>query len=212
MRYTPPLQTARFVSREKRFFAHLELPDGSPLTAHLANTGSMRGCAEVGAPVRIWDSQNPARKLRFSVEQICVGGRWILVNTARPNTIVEEALRAGVVPELTGYPVIQRERRPDGTRRRLDFLLQGPAGRAWVEVKNVTLLEDGVLRFPDAVTERGRHHLEVLVDRVRAGERAVLFFHAGHEGGLRVEVAREVDPAYGVALDRTMDAEIKIVY
>ena len=211
MRYSSRLRTACFVAREKRFFAHLRLPDGSAMTAHLANTGSMRGCAEVGAPVRIWDSQNPGRKLRYSVEQICIDGRWILVNTARPNTIVEEALLAGVVPELAGYPSIWRERRPEGTRRRLDFLLEGPAGRAWVEVKNVTLLEGDVLRFPDAVTERGRHHLDVLVERVRQGERAVLFFHVGHEGGRRVEVARDVDPAYAAALDRALASGVEVL-
>ncbi len=210
MRYPHPLVEARFVRRYKRFFVDVRMADGTIVTAHCANTGAMTGCTAPDAPVRLSRAANPKRKLRWSLEQIQVGGHWILAHTARPNTIVAEALHAGQIPSLRGYTSIERERRLGESR--IDFRLHGPEQPpTWVEVKNVTLLEaDGVLRFPDAITARGRRHLDELASRARLGERAMLLLHVGHSGGERVGPARHVDPAWGQALDAALSAGVEV--
>jgi len=171
---------------------------GERVTAHIANTGSMRACTAPRAPVRLSRSDNPKRKLAWSVEQISVGGHWIVVNTARPNAVVAEGIAGGQVPELSGYPVLRREQRLGDSR--VDLLLERGSDRAWVEVKNATLLAGNALRFPDARTVRGTRHVRELAAAVGPSTRAVLFFHVGHEGGAWVEPAEDVDPEYAAAL------------
>jgi sugar fermentation stimulation protein A len=211
VKYPSPLVEGRFVRRYKRFFADVELEGLGVVTAHCANTGAMTACVEPGSPVRLSPSDNPRRKLAWSLEQSCVGGQWILVHTGRPNRIVREAIVAGRVPELSGYATVESEKRAGESR--LDLLLSHPGRRsAWVEVKNVTMLDpDGVLRFPDAVTARGARHLEALKTQVEDGDRAVLFLHVGHSGGARVEPARAVDPAWAMALERAMEAGVEVI-
>lgn len=208
MNYDAPLVEAVFLRRYKRFFVDVAL-DGQVVTAHCANTGSMRSCTAPEAPVRLSYSDNPKRKLAWSVEQIRVDGRWIVVNTARPNHVVAEGIAAGRVPELAGYPRLERER-PLGNSR-VDLRLSGAQGCAWVEVKNVTLVEDDIAWFPDAVTARGTKHLRELADAVAPGVRAVLFLHVGHEGGREVRPAVDVDPVWAGALVEAVHRGVEVV-
>lgn len=180
----------RILDRRKRFLADVELPGGERVVAHLANTGKMTGCWEPGAPCRLSHHPGRGRKLPWSVEQIHVGG-WILVNSARPNQLVHEALLAGTLAELP-FDHLRREAPfPDGGR--VDFLLDGSC---WVEVKNATLKRGQGVVFPDTVTARGLAHLEALQARIDAGDRGVLLLHVGHEHGASVAPARDLDPAW----------------
>ena len=212
LRYDSPLVPARLVRRYKRFFADCELDDGTPVTAHLANTGKMTGCWKAGAPCRLSRSTDPKRKLAWSVEQTCIDGRWILVNTARPNRIVEEALRAG---RLGAAGAIRAEARyPEGLHGRADFRLDafdGRPGTTWLEVKNATLREGETVWFPDTVTVRGAKHLDTLSALLDRGDHAVLLLHVGTEGGSRVQVARHLDPAFGAALDRAVEKGLRVL-
>lgn len=208
MTYDAPLVEGVFLRRYKRFFVDVEL-DGRVVTAHCANTGSMRACTAPRAPVRLSHHADPRRKLAWSLEQIRVDGRWIVVNTARPNHVVAEALGAGRVPELLGYDRVLRER-PLGASR-VDLQLTGGRGVAWVEVKNVTLVEDDVAWFPDAVTARGTKHLRELAGVVGPGVRAVLFLHVGHEGGREVRPAVHIDPVWAEALVDATAAGVEVV-
>ena len=99
----PPLTNGRILKRYKRFLADIELPDGSQVTAHCPNTGSMLGCWAPDAPVQISHSDNPKRKLAWTLERVDMGNGWIGVHTGRTNGVVEEAIRAGAVPLLGGY-------------------------------------------------------------------------------------------------------------
>jgi sugar fermentation stimulation protein A len=209
MRIPGPLSTGVFLRRYKRFFADVRLDTGEEVTAHCANTGSMRACTAPLAPVRLSLSDNPRRKLPYSLEQIQVDGRWIVVNTARPNAVVHEALAAGTVPELAGYGSVRREVRLGESR--IDFLLEGGAGRAWVEVKSVTLCEGERLSFPDAVTTRGTRHLEALMGALAPQTRAVLFLLVGTEGGTWFEPADDIDPAWGGAVRRARAAGVEVI-
>lgn len=206
----PELVPAVLLRRYKRFLADVRLPDGSACVAHMPNPGRMTSCLADGeTPCRLSDAGEGRRKLRYTVELTRVGDTWVLVNTQRPNAIVGEALREGRIAELAGYPTIEAER-ATGTGSRIDWRLSDGDRVAWVEVKNATLVRDGVAAFPDAVTSRGARHLAELEARVAAGDRAVLLFHVGRGDAVAVTAADDVDPAYGSALRRAADRGVEL--
>lgn len=212
MQFEAPLEQVVFLRRYKRFLADVRRADGTELTVHCANSGSMKGCQPPHARAWIRDSGNPKRKLRHSLELIEVDGAKVLLNTQRPNAIVEEALLAGQIPELLGYPKLTREVRYGAENSRIDVLLENTDGRCWVEVKNATMgVGGGVTRFPDAVTVRGTKHLRELQAMVEAGDRAVLFFCVGRDDSVVVEPADDIDPTYGRALRQAVAAGVEIL-
>ncbi|WP_321339572.1 DNA/RNA nuclease SfsA [Breoghania sp.] len=198
----PPLVPGRLIKRYKRFLADVELADGSTITAHCANPGSMMGISAPGNPVWLSVSDNPKRKLSHSWELVEVEGVLIGVSTARPNALVEEAILAGVIPELSGYETLRREVKY-GKNSRVDILLEdAQKPLTYVEVKNVHMMrEKGLAEFPDAVTARGAKHLVELGDMVEAGHRAVMVYLVQYPGCERLRFARDIDPAYGAAFD-----------
>ncbi len=206
MRYDGPLIDARFVARRKRFLCDVVTRDGEALTAHVANTGAMTGCTAPDAPVRLRDSRDPKRKLRYSVEQIEVDGHWIVVNTARANQVVDEALRGTLGERFGTGPVYREVRHGD---RRIDFGVGEPM-HTLLEVKSVTMLQGDRLVFPDAVTERGRKHVEALAGLAAEGRRGVLLFLAPREGGVEVGLAEHVDPRYARAVRDAVAAGVRV--
>lgn len=207
----PPLIGGRLVNRYKRFLADVALADGTVVTAHCPNSGSMRGCAEPGRPVYLSRHDTPRRKLAYTWELIAMPGSLVGVNTLVPNRLVARSVAAGGVPELAGYPEVRPEV-PVGAHTRLDLLLQDHAGRkTFVEIKNCTLVEDGLACFPDAVTTRGRKHLEVLGDLHRQGHRSVIFFLIQRMDATAFAPADAIDPAYGEALRRAAAAGVEVL-
>lgn len=194
--------------RYKRFLADVQLADGSEVTVHCPNSGSMMGCAEPGSTVLLSRSANLARKYPFTWELVKVGTTWVGINTGRPNSLVREAVCEGTVPELAGYDTIRPEVRY-GKNSRIDLLLSGPAGLCYVEVKNVTLVDGETARFPDAVTKRGQKHLLELVQVVREGGRGVIFFVVQRGDARRVEPADGIDPEYGRLLRRAVEQGVE---
>lgn len=164
----------------------------------------MATCWEPGAPVQLSHSASPKRKLAWTLERVDMGAGWVGVNTARPNAVVAEGITAGRIASLAGYQGLRREVRfePAGLPRgRIDIgLTDGPELDALVEVKNVTLVDGDFLRFPDAVSERGRKHLDLLLSAVRSGLRGVILFAANRPEGDRVGPAWNRDPAYAQRL------------
>jgi sugar fermentation stimulation protein A len=140
-------------------------------------------------------------------------GAWACVNTARPNGQAREAIETGVVTELAGYTACRSEVRYGSEKSRIDLHLSGheSLSDAWVEVKNVTLCEQGVGYFPDAVTLRGQKHLRELMAQVAVGERAVLLFVVNHSGIEVVKPADEIDPAYGKLLREARAAGVEVL-
>lgn len=196
----PPLIPGRLIKRYKRFLADIELEDGSVVTAHCPNSGSMLSCNLPGSPVRLSLSPNPNRKLAYTWELLQVNGFWVGLNTMLPNRLAEEAIQDGTIVELQGYPKLRREVAYGSERSRIDILLEGDARRCYVEVKNVTLVEDGMALFPDAVTTRGQKHLRELMEMVRNGDRGVLLFTVQRGDGNAVAPADRIDPEYGKLL------------
>ncbi|PLX83801.1 MAG: DNA/RNA nuclease SfsA [Desulfuromonas sp.] len=207
MRLPAPLIKGRLLRRYKRFFADIELADGTIVTAHTPNTGSMQQCAIAGYPVLISAANNPKRKLRYTLELIKVKDHWVDTHTQRTNRVVEEALNAGRIAGLSGYRL--RPEFPFGASR-IDFLLESDYGNVLVEVKNVTLCQpEGCACFPDAVTTRGQKHLLELMAAVEQGYRAVIFFLVQRAEAERFAPADHIDPAYGQLLRQAVNAGVE---
>lgn len=206
------LISGRLIKRYKRFLADMTLDDGREVTAHCPNTGSMKNCADPDSRVWVLDSQNPKRKYPLGWEIVEVEERFLAcINTGRANKLVWEAIDSGVISQLQGYSSIRQEVKY-GENSRIDLLLEDPdKGRAWVEVKNVTLLEsEGWGSFPDAVTARGAKHLQELSRMVEQGDRAVMLFCVPHTGINRVRPADHIDPEYGRLLRLAMDSGVEV--
>ncbi|TLM98003.1 DNA/RNA nuclease SfsA, partial [bacterium] len=203
-----PLYRGTLLRRYKRFLADVQLADGSTITVHCPNSGSMMGCAQPGSTVLLSHSGNPARKYPFTWELVEVGSTWVGINTGRPNSLVREAICEGTVQELAGYDAIRPEVRY-GKNSRIDLLLSGPGGACYVEVKNVTLVDGETALFPDAVTERGQKHLLELMQVVREGGRGVIFFVVQREDARCVAPADRIDPEYGRLLRTAVESGVE---
>lgn len=221
MNYTHTLCEARLIRRYKRFLADVERPDGSQITLHCPNTGSMKNCIFPGGRVWYSESNNPKRKYPCTWEQaevpVCFAGQPRTtvagLNTGRANGLVEELLAAGRVPALAEYDTLTREVRYGQENSRIDLLLQAEGlADCYIEVKSVTLAcGDGLGLFPDAVTTRGLKHLRELIHVREQGYRAVLFFCVQHSGIDRVSPADEIDPLYGQTLREAARAGVELM-
>ena len=213
MKFDPPFEQAVFVKRYKRFFADVELLDGSTLTIHCANTGSMQHCLNPGTPCWFSRSNNPKRKLPGTLEIVTTASGLLAgVNTSRSNHLVAEAITSGTIEELQGYSKKTGEVRYGEEKSRIDLLLEKPGERCYVEVKNVTLeAENGLARFPDAVTTRGAKHLRELMRMVADGNRAVLLYCVQMTGIDRMIVAEDVDPIYAGTLNEAVAAGVEVL-
>lgn len=214
MKFPEPLIEGRLIRRYKRFLADVRLPDGTAVTAHCSNTGSMLGCQPADGRVWLSQSNNPARKLAYTWELVeTTPGMLACVNTARPNSQARGAIEAGRIPELMGYSDCRPEVKYGEEKSRIDLLLSGHESEpdAWVEVKNVTLEESGQGFFPDSVTTRGQKHLRELMAQVALGDRAVLLFVVNHTGIETVRPADHIDKLYGQLLRQACDAGVEVM-
>jgi len=205
MKFASPLIEGRLVSRYKRFFADIELTDGTIVTAHCANTGSMAGLKETGSRVWISKADNPKRKLQYDwrIIEICQAPKTALVgvHTAWPNKIVEEALGDQKIPELAGYGNLRREVKY-GENSRIDFLLEHEnKPPCYVEVKSITFSRtQGLAEFPDSPSIRAAKHVTELTNMVKQGARAVMLYVVQRDDCDRFKIANDVDPKYQEAI------------
>ena len=202
-----PLVAGRLVRRYKRFLADVELEDGSLVTAHTPNTGSMQQCAVPGQQVLLSKSDNPKRKLAWSWELVRVNEHWVDINTHRANRVVEEALRENLLPAFQNCSV-----RPEFpfAESRIDFMLETENEKVLLEVKNVTLCcQPGVACFPDAVTKRGQKHLRDLMLAKEQGWRAVIFFLVQRGDAQTFSPADEIDAEYGRLLREAVSCGVE---
>ncbi len=209
----PPLLSGRLIRRYKRFLADVRLDTGEMVTAHCPNSGRMTGCAEPGRPVHLSVHDSPKRRLKHTWQLIDMPTSPVGVNTLVPNRLVALAAASGQIPEFVGYSMIQPEVAV-AAHTRLDLRLTDARGSdIFVEVKNCTLVEDGQALFPDAVTARGRKHLEALAALRRAGHRAAIFYVVQRMDAERFAPADRIDPDYGRALRQAMDGGVEaLVY
>jgi sugar fermentation stimulation protein A len=211
MHYEPELIHGTLIRRYKRFLADIRLADGTEITAHCPNPGSMLRVGIPDRPVAVSLSTNKKRKLPYTWEMIELDGGWVGVHTGRTNALVEEALLAGQIVELRGFEQLRREV-PCGDSR-LDFLLTFEDGPdCYVEVKNVTLTDEGRRAiFPDSVTVRGQKHLRELIGLVHAGHRAAMLFLVNRDDCDEFGPADEIDPEYGKLLREAADQGVEVL-
>jgi sugar fermentation stimulation protein A len=202
--YSNGLKPGFLIKRYKRFLADIELPDGSLLTMHCPNTGSMQNCMIPGGRVWYSTSNNATRKYPNTWEFLeSQGGGLIGINTSISNALVKEAIENNGIAALRYYDHLKSEVKYGEQNSRIDFLLErtdtsGAISNCYVEVKNVSLcVDDGLGLFPDAVTKRGQKHLEELISVVRSGHRGVLLFCVQHSEIQQVRPADAIDPVYG---------------
>lgn len=219
MKFEPPLIAVTLLRRYKRFLADVRLPNGEEITVHCPNTGSMKYCVLPGTeqPALISDSGNAKRKYRHTLEAVQVAhGHWVGVNTGRGNALVADAILAGRIAELDPADGVEREVRFGDSR--FDLALgTRTAPHTYIEVKSVTLgpgpddQDHGIIRFPDSVTERGQKHLLALMEVVRGGGRAVLFFCVRHSGARGAGPADDVDVRYGQLLRQAVSQGVEVL-
>jgi len=208
-RFPIPLLKGVLRGRCKRFFAEVELENGQQVTAHCPNTGPMTGVCQVGAPVCLSYHPDPRRKLAYTWEMIQVGEVWVGINTGLPNRLVEWGLQQGWFPQLAQFSRWRRE--VVWGKSRMDFLLEGPGGCAYLEVKNTTWAVGSCALFPDTVTTRGQKHLEDLMEIRRQGQRALLLYWINRADCTEFAPGAERDPRYARLFHRALQAGVEVL-
>ena len=197
------------IKRYKRFLADVTLDDGTKVTAHCTNSGSMKSCLENGAEVYLTPVNDPKRKTKFTWEMIKINGDWVGINTGNPNKIAYEAISAGTIPGLENYTNVQREVKFDDSR--FDIFAENDDEQCFVEVKNVTMKEGKYARFPDAVTTRGQKHLKTLMEVKKREMRAVMLYIIQRSDVEIFAPATEIDPDYSKLLKEALNAGVEII-
>jgi sugar fermentation stimulation protein A len=207
----PKLTAGKLIKRYKRFLADVELKNGQTITAHCPNSGSMKECSEPGRTVYLSHHSSPKRKLKYTWELIDMPDSLVGVNTLVPNRLVFESVRAGLIKELAEYQKITKEVKV-GKGTRLDLVCEHEEKeKCYVEIKNCTLVNEGVAFFPDAVTTRGLKHLVELQMLISSGFRGVMFFLVQRMDAHLLKPAAHIDSAYSEELKRAEQNGVEIL-
>ena len=195
-----------FLARPNRFIAHVELA-GEQVVCHVKNTGRCRELLIPGATVYLEESDNPARKTKYDLVGVEKGTRLINMDSQAPNKVFGEWAQAGGF--RPGLTKLQPEKMYGNSR--FDFYWETPEERGFVEVKGVTLEEDGVVRFPDAPTQRGVKHLEELMAARAAGYQAAVCFVIQMGDVTCFQPNDCTHPEFGAALRRAARAGVEVL-
>lgn len=215
MRFTFTTEPARFIERPNRYVILAEIRSGATVRAHCPDPGRLRELLIPGATVHLSSTPREGRRttheLRF-VER-SETGLLISLDSRLPNALFREALDERTLEPFSDWTAYEPEvclpASGGRIRSRADFLLRGQDGvRTWVEVKSATLVEDRCAYFPDAVTERGRRHLEELAAIARSGERAAVCFIVQRPDADMLRPQWDRDPAFAEALEEAERAGV----
>lgn len=204
MRYDSVI-SGHFLERPNRFIAHVETENGVQ-TVHVKNTGRCRELLIPGAEVYLAKGSNPNRKTAYDLIAVKKNGLLVNMDAQAPNQVFAEwVLGGGFLPDVKA---LRREYTYGESR--LDFCLETERGLHLVEVKGVTLEEQGEARFPDAPTERGVKHIRELQRAVENGLDATLFFVVQMENMHSVSPNDVTHPAFGTALREAAAAGVHV--
>ncbi|MDZ7959930.1 MAG: DNA/RNA nuclease SfsA [Aulosira sp. DedQUE10] len=212
----PPLYPGILLKRYKRFFADVQLASGEVVTAHCPNTGPMTGVSTLGSLVQLSQSDNPNRKLAYTLELIQVHDNeptWVGVNTALPNRVVKLALAKYLFPELGDYSYIKGEVvYGQDKKSRVDFFLTGSEQERpiYLEVKNTTLAEGRLALFPDTETTRGQKHLRELMALLPL-TRGVMLYFINRSDCIEFAPGDSTDPIYGKLLREAIALGLEVL-
>ena len=208
MKLHPELVEARFLTRLNRFAALMEL-DGREVMVHVANSGRLGELLEPERRMLLAPAPGEHRKTQFDLALVDLESTLVSADARLPNALVAEALARGYLPPFAGYPQVRRE--VTYGESRLDLMLEGPAGRCYLETKSVTLVVDqGVAQFPDAPTSRGVKHLRTLSQAVAAGHRAAAVFVVQRSDARSLTPHDAADPEFSAALRSAHAAGVEV--
>ena len=196
-----------FLERPNRYLARVEI-DGQEIKAHVPDPGRLPGLMVPGRRVRLVYNPGPKRKTDYSLVLVRHGSIWVSVYPVFANKLVEKELVEGKLSCLSGYKSFNREVKWGESR--FDFQLNFPAGKVFVEVKSVSLVEKSEGKFPDAPTERGIKHLKGLIDLKKNGCRAAVLFVSQRSDARSITSNDEIDPKFGEWLRKAYQARVEL--
>jgi len=197
----------RFFRRLNRFAAEVLL-DGRRVLAHLPNSGRLRELLISGQPILLQRKKTKGRRTAYDLLHVRSGGRWVCLDARLPPLLIQEALKAGRIPEFAGFSTSKREVAVQ--EGRIDLLLAGPQGVCYVETKAVTLVVEGTALFPDAPTSRGTRHLLALQQAYEEGFRAAVIFVVQRADALRFAPNWQNDLRFAQTLERVARGGVSI--
>lgn len=208
MRLPEPLRRGRFIARPNRFRADVEL-DGTRLAAHVPNSGRLKEMLVPGAECALVMRSEPQRVTSCDLVLVRHAGLWVSTDARLPKALVREALEDDRLPSLHGWTAMRTE--PAHGAGRFDLEISGPWGAALMEIKSVTLVENGVARFPDAPTARGARHLRELAALAAGGRRAIVCFVVQRPDARSFAPHSVNDPDFTAACREANDAGVEFL-
>ena len=210
MKFNETLIAGEFIKRYKRFFVDVKIGN-EEVVAHCPNTGSMMGLLKKGNNVWLTKSDNPNRKLKYTLQVIQDQKSKVGINTHLTNKIVYDALRKGIIKNFKNLNNIQQEVK-FSENTRFDFLLTKKTKQTFVEVKNVTLSrKKQIAEFPDAITSRGLKHIRELLKANKKGYEIYLLFVIQRDDCSKFKLATDIDPKYCELLAKAVKKNLKIL-
>jgi len=210
MKFKEKLLQGTLIKRYKRFFVDIRYKN-KILTCHCPNTGSMMGLLEEDNKIWFSKTDNPKRKLKYTLEIVKVKNKMIGVNTLLSNKIVLEALNQKKIKSLIKYNNIKTEVK-FSNKTRFDFLISNDKEKCFIEVKNVTLIrKKKIAEFPDAITTRGTKHLKELIIAKEKGFKSYIFYLLQMEGCESFKIAKDIDVQYNLAFNEALKSGVKIL-
>ena len=210
MNFKNKLISGELIKRYKRFFVDVKI-DNKTVTAHCPNTGSMMGLLEKGNKVWLSKSDNPKRKLKYTLQVIESNGSKVGVNTHLTNKIALDAIYKSKIQNFKNYDFVKQEIK-FGNNTRFDLLLTKKNKKIFIEVKNVTLSRlKGIAEFPDAITSRGQKHIQELLNANKQGYNIYLLFVIQRDDCNKLKIAKDIDPKYCELLTKAVKKNLNIL-
>ena len=210
MNFKKKLISGELIKRYKRFFVDVKI-DNKTVTAHCPNTGSMMGLLEKGNKVWLSKSDNPKRKLKYTLQVIESNGSKVGVNTHLTNKIALDAIYKSKIQKFKNYNFVKQEIN-FGNNTRFDLLLTKKNKKIFIEVKNVTLSrQKGIAEFPDAITSRGQKHIQELLNANKQGYNIYLLFVIQRDDCNKLKIAKDIDPKYCELLTKAVKKNLNIL-
>ena len=210
MKFNKKLLQGTLIKRYKRFFVDIKYKNKT-ITAHCPNSGSMMGLLNKGNNVWFSESDNPKRKLKYTLQIVVVNNIPVGINTHLSNKIVLESLINKKIKNLIRFTNIKSEAKfSDNTR--FDFLISNNKEKCFLEVKNVTLLrQDNIAEFPDAITSRGTKHLKELIKAKRKGYESYMLYLIQRDDCNFFKIANDIDEEYKNTFDEALNNGVKML-
>jgi len=209
MKIEGPLINAVFIERPNRFITIIEIC-GERHKSHLPDPGRLKELLIPGASLLVRPApENKERLTAFTTIMVNLKGQWISLVSTLPNQFVKYSFQKNRIPIFQKYKLV----RPEVTIRnhRFDFLLNNKSGKNFfLEVKSVTFVEDGIAKFPDAVTTRGMNHAKTLTDLVKEGEFAGILFVCQRPDATLFEPMWDIDPMFSNVLFNAYKIGVKV--